>query len=102
MPEEVQPSAMPPDSVRIPDHVVFRKFPAETVVLNLETGKYHGLNPTAGRMLEALGETGSVEAAVAVLADEYGQPVEDVRGDVENLCRDLLERNLLEAEASSA
>ena len=39
---------------RLPQHVVHRSFVAETVVLNLRTGKYHGLNPTAGRMLEAL------------------------------------------------
>ena len=29
-------------------------FALETVVVNLERGVYHGLNPTAGRMLEAL------------------------------------------------
>ena len=33
-------------SARIPQHVVFRGFATETVVLNLETGKYHGLNPS--------------------------------------------------------
>ena len=35
-----------------PQHVVYRSFPSETVVLNLQTGSYHGLNATAGRMLD--------------------------------------------------
>jgi hypothetical protein len=39
-------------SLRLPQHVVHRSFVAETVVLNLQTGKYHGLNPVGGRMLE--------------------------------------------------
>jgi DNA-binding CsgD family transcriptional regulator len=48
------PQVRPETRVRVPQHVVHRAFPARTVVLNLETGKYHGLNPTAGRMLTAL------------------------------------------------
>ena len=54
--------------VRLPQHVVHRSFVAETVVLNLRTGKYHGLNPTAGKMLEALDAAPTVGAAVPVLA----------------------------------
>ena len=30
-------------AIRLPDHVVFRRFPAETVLLNLQTGHYHGV-----------------------------------------------------------
>ena len=98
MSEEEQPSPMPQASVRIPDHVVYRKFPAETVVLNLQTGKYHGLNPTAARMLEVLAEHGSVDRTAEVLAEEYGQPLDELRRDVDQLCENLLERDLIEAD----
>jgi hypothetical protein len=81
---------------RVPDHVVHRSFPAETVVLNLQTGKYHGLNPTAGRMLETLDRLGSVDEAAAVLAGEYGQPLDTVRADLAAFCSDLIERGLIE------
>jgi Coenzyme PQQ synthesis protein D (PqqD) len=81
---------------RVPDHIVHRSFPAETVVLNLETGKYHGLNPTAGRMLETLDQLGSVDEAAAVLAAEYAQPLETVRTDLAAFCSDLAERGLIE------
>ena len=81
---------------RVPEHVVHRSFPAETVVLNLETGRYHGLNPTAGRMLETLDRLGSVEEAAVVLAREYGEPLGTVLTDLAELCSDLVERGLLQ------
>jgi hypothetical protein len=82
--------------VVVPQHVVHRSFPSETVVLNLRTGKYHGLNPTAGAMLDALARTGSVRAASAAVAREYELPAETVEEDVERLCSALLERDLIE------
>lgn len=81
---------------RLPEHVVHRSFAAETVVLNLQTGKYHGLNPTAGRMLEVLESVETVGDAARQVADEYGQPPEEVEQDLCNLCEDLRERGLLD------
>ncbi|HKP21801.1 MAG TPA: PqqD family protein [Thermoleophilaceae bacterium] len=83
-------------AVRIPDHVVFRGFVSETVVLNLHTGQYHGLNPVAGRMLEVLGEDGRLEPAIAILAEEFKQPVERIEEDLTRLRDELLTRELLE------
>jgi hypothetical protein len=80
---------------RLPQHVVHRSFVAETVVLNLRTGKYHGLNPTAGRMLEALESAPTVGDAVPVLADEYGLQSERIEADLLALTRGLLERGLI-------
>ena len=82
-------------NVTVPEHVVFRRFPAEVVVLNLETGKYHGLNLTAGRMLEVLQERGAVRGAAEQLAEEFGQPFERVAADVTALCQGLAERSLI-------
>jgi coenzyme PQQ synthesis protein D (PqqD) len=86
--------------VRVPDHVVRRTFPAETVVLNLDTGQYHGLNPTAGRILEVLQGSDSVGVAVEQLASEYGQSTEVVEQDTRQLCTDLLSRGLIEIHDS--
>ncbi len=82
--------------VRVPQHVVFREFPAETVVLNLQTEQYHGLNPTAGTMLSVLGRSESVEQAARTVAEQFQRGEEDVRTDVLGLCRQLLERGLIE------
>jgi hypothetical protein len=88
--------------VRIPDHVVFRSFPEETVALNLNTGRYHGLNPVAGRMIEALKQCGAVDEAAARIAAEYDQPTATVRSDLLLLCDDLSERGLIELDDSAA
>lgn len=84
--------------VVVPQHVVHRRFPNETVVLNLHTGKYHGLNPTAGTMLEALARSGSIAAASAELAAEFDHEPETIEQDVRGLCAALLERDLIEIE----
>lgn len=89
-------------AIRVPQSVVFRSFPSETVVLNLQTGKYHGLNPTAGRMLEALSGAASVGAAAELLAAEYGRDTDAVEEDLCGLCRALLERGLIETDAVDA
>lgn len=81
---------------RVPQHVVYRAFAHETVMLNLNTGKYHGLNPTAGRMLETLVVAENVGAAVATLADEYDRSAGEIEDDVYEFCTDLKARGLLE------
>ena len=87
-------------NVAVPRHVVFRDFVSETVLLNIQTGQYHGLNPTAGRMLSVLEKVSSVEAAATQLAREFEQPVEVIREDLAEFCRGLLDRQLLEIRSS--
>jgi hypothetical protein len=84
--------------VEVPQHVVYRSFPSETVVLNLLTGKYHGLNATAGRMLEELERSACVRDAAAALAENYDRAQDRVEHDLCDLCRALLERGLIEAD----
>ena len=91
-----------PDAVRVPQHVVYRDFAAETVVLNLNTGIYHGLNPTAGRMLTLLDELGDIRATAARLSNEYRRPRAQMAEDLETFCRDLLARGLIEPAPRSA
>jgi hypothetical protein len=82
--------------VEVPRHVVYRDFVSETVLLNIETGQYHGLNPTAGRMLQVLDEVTSVATAIEQLAREFEQPVERIEQDLTSLCEGLLSRGLLQ------
>lgn len=86
----------PAATVRVPEHVVSRAFEAETVVLNLRTGAYHGLNPTAALMFDLLREHRSITAVAGVVAAEFGRPVADVTGDIELFCADLARRDLVE------
>ena len=93
--------SVPVRRVTIPQHVVFRAFVEETVVLNLESGRYHGLNPTAGRMLELLGELGELDAVAARVADETGAPPSRVADDLREFCSSLAERGLIEVEPAT-
>jgi coenzyme PQQ synthesis protein D (PqqD) len=81
----------------VPDGVVSRAFEAETLLLNLETGTYHGVDATGARMLELLGETdGDVRRSVERLAAEFGKAPEEVADDLVDFCEQLAERGLLE------
>jgi hypothetical protein len=82
--------------LRVPQQVVYRPFAAETVVLNLETGQYHGLNPSGGRMLEVLDQSSTVREAAVRLADEFGVAQEEIERDLVEFCADLIERRLIE------
>lgn len=82
-------------SARIPEHVVYRTFVYETVVLNLRTGKYHGLNRTGGRMLELVQREPTVGDAAAKIATEFGRPVSEVEADLCEFCSDLASRGLI-------
>ena len=96
MPDPTTPDDLLDTRMRLPQHVVHRSFVAETVVLNLRTGKYHGLNATAGQMLDEL-ERGRTPREVAeAIAEEYGRHESEVQADVVALCRGLLERQLIE------
>jgi hypothetical protein len=84
--------------VRFPEHVVFRSFATETVALNLRTGKFHGLNVTAGRMVELLGRSHQPRDAIAPLAAEYDVPEAQIEQDLEALLALLLERELIQVD----
>jgi len=83
----------------VPDHVVYRAFPHETVVLNLQTGRYHGLNPTAGRILELFERGLSVSDTTDAVAEEFKRPRAEVQRDMQSFCADLHARGLIELSA---
>jgi hypothetical protein len=88
--------------VRIPDQIVYRSFVQETVLLNLATGRYHGINPTGGRILDLLAVDATPAAAARALADEYGRPLADVERDVCTFCEELRERGLIEVRLNGS
>lgn len=82
--------------VTIPDHVVFRSFAQETVVLNLETGLYHGLNVAAGEMLSELKATGSVRGALDQLTGIFPDAAHRLEQDLVAFCDEARRRGLIE------
>lgn len=83
-------------TVSVPSHVVYRAFAGETVILNLETGKYHGLNRTGGRMLALLDGAESIADAASAFARDYGKLLSEVEDDIRSFCTRLCERGLID------
>src|SRR5262249_46650863 len=54
MPEGNKTSEVMAARAIVPQHVVSRAFEEETLLLNLESGQYHGINATGGRLLELI------------------------------------------------
>src|SRR3954464_1544511 len=93
----------------IPEHVVYRTFVSETVVLNLQSGLYHGINASGGRMMDLMDQkptlrevAAGVPAGVGRPAEEFGRPVEEMEQDLLAFCADLQARGLVELRPADA
>ena len=81
----------------VPENVVQRAFDAETLMLNLGTGTYHGVDGTGTRTLELLGETGGdVSLSIERLANEHGLAPGEIADDLLDFLAQLVDRGLLE------
>lgn len=88
--------------LRIADDVVFRDLAGESVLLNLTTGTYFGLDAVGTRLWHLLKEQGSAEAAIATLQREYDVDERRLRQDVESLISRLLAKGLLTTDADQS
>ena len=84
--------------VRIPRHVAYQSFVTETVVLDLDTGRYHELEHGAGALLAALESSASLALAAAALASDRGRPVAELESQCLELCVRLAEHGLIELD----
>ena len=89
---------LPTGRISIPSDVVRRAFGEETVLLNLGTGHYHGLNETGGYMLDLLERNGDAVATAQQVSKELDAPLEVVTRDLAELCQRLAERGLIAVE----
>ena len=80
----------------VPRHVIYREFAQETVALDIDSGQYFRLNPTAGRMLTVLEASPTVRDAATTLLEEYPEAADVLERDLCRLCLTLSRRGLLE------
>jgi hypothetical protein len=83
------------DRVVVPAHVLVRHLDGETVLLNLETEKYFGLDATGTRMWEFVTHLPSIEAAYGKLWEEFEVEPEVLRKHLAELLGQLVENGLL-------
>jgi hypothetical protein len=80
----------------VPDHVLFRQLDEESVLLNLHTEQYLGLDEVGTRMWLALKEEQSFAAACQRLLSEYDVEADTVERDLDRLLKQMQDEGLIE------
>jgi len=83
------------DRVVVPQHVLVRFMDRESVLLNLETERYFGLDETGTRMWQVATSAPNLEAALLQLQDEYDARPEILQSNLTELLGRLVENGLL-------
>ena len=84
------------DQVRVPPQVMDRSVGDETVILNLESGTYYGLDPVGARMWQLLGEGKSLGEVCDVMLNEYDVARERLEADLLKLAEELANNGLVD------
>lgn len=83
--------------LQIPEQVVTRQVGDETVLLNLESGTYFGLDPVGSRFLELLEVEGTLATVLAKMLEEFDVTEAQLEADLLRLADEMLASGLLEA-----
>lgn len=84
------------DRVKVPDDVLISTLQSESVILNLKSECYFGLDEVGTRILSVLSTSNSIQAAYDTLLDEYEVEAEVLRKDLMSLIERLAEQGVVE------
>ena len=84
------------DRVKVPDDVLISNLQDESVILNLESERYYGLDSVGTRILSVLNTSDSIEAAYNTLIQEYAVDNQVLRQDLLALVEHLVEQGLVQ------
>ena len=83
------------DRVNVPDDVLISRLQEESVILNLDSERYFGLDDAGTRFLSVLTTSDSIEAAYKKLHVEYAVDGNVLRQDLLALVENLIEKGIL-------
>jgi len=98
MPEQnptVQPSAV----LRVAESVLTRTAGSETVLLDLDSDEFFGLDGVGARVFELLEQPRQFSDVIETLLTEYDVDRETLTADVTDLVSELVARNLVVVDA---
>lgn len=84
--------------IRMLDDVMVRKLDGESVILNLKSETYYGLDNVGTRCWEHLADSPSIQSACEKVSTRYGIDLEIAQTDIVDLVQNLLEQGLVEVE----
>ena len=79
----------------VPSNVLIRFLDQESVLLNLDTERYFGLDAVGTRMWQVVTGAANLETALTQLLEEYDAPPEKLRTDLSILLEHLIENGLI-------
>ena len=85
------------DRVVIPAQVMARQVGEETIILDLASGMYFGLDAVGARIWQLMGEGKTLADVCAAMRAEYEVSPEDIARDVISLAESLCSRQLISA-----
>ena len=83
------------DRVTVPDDVLISRLQEESVILNLDSERYYGLDDVGTRFLSVLTTSDSIETAYEQLRGEYDVDPQVLRADLLTLIENLIDQGLL-------
>ena len=89
------------DKVTIPEPVMARQVGEETVILDLASGTYFGLDPVGARIWQLLGEGRTLEEVCESMRAEYAVSQDEIERDLSDLLAALVEKELIKIDSAS-
>jgi hypothetical protein len=83
------------DRVTVPDDVLISNLQDESVILNLDSERYYGLDDVGTRFLSVLTSSDTIEIAYERLRNEYNVDPQVLREDLVALVENLIDQGLL-------
>jgi hypothetical protein len=90
----------PTDKVKISDQVLSQEVSGETVLLDLQSEFYFGLDKTGTRIWELLQAGLSIQDLIGKMLDEFEVDRQTLEADVNALLEKLLDAGLVSVESS--
>jgi len=89
------------DRVKVPEDVLISNLQDESVILNLDSERYYGLDSIGTRILSVLTTSESIEAAYNTLVQEYDVDRHALRQDLIALVENLVAQGLVKVSNAS-
>jgi Coenzyme PQQ synthesis protein D (PqqD) len=85
--------------VSLPTDVLISRVQDESVLLNLDSERYFGLDEVGTRFMTLLTTSATIQAAYEVLVEEYDVDAAVLRQDLSEMLEKLLEQGLVKVES---
>lgn len=88
--------------VAIPASTLYREVQGETVLLQLDSGEYFGLDEVGTRLWQLMVEKGDLAVVETTMLAEFDVDAQTLSRDLDQIVEDLITKHLIEVESAPA